>query len=50
MAGNVRLKWSSPEVRRYGTFEAATHSCGKTLGTADGLLLSGSPLTCSSGS
>lgn len=50
MAGNARLKWVSPEIRRYGTFESATHACGKTLGIADGIVVSGDPIVCPSGS
>jgi hypothetical protein len=46
MAAEARRKWISPEVRRFGTFEAATQGCDKTLGTSDGFTFQGQAIVC----
>jgi hypothetical protein len=50
MAPAAKRKWTSPEVRRFGTFEQATQGCNKTYGDSDGFLFQGAPITCASGS
>ena len=41
--------WVSPEIRKYGTFEAATQ-CEKTFGMSDGHTMMGQAIVCVSGS
>lgn len=43
----TKKKWISPEIRRFGTFEAATQ-CDKTFGDSDGNTWQGSSITCAS--
>jgi hypothetical protein len=47
MAAAQKRKWTSPEVRRFGTFEAATQGCDKHLGDADGYTFMGVNIVCS---
>jgi hypothetical protein len=47
MEGRAKRRWVSPEIRRYGTFEAATQGCDKTLGLTDGFTFEGQPIICS---
>lgn len=42
----VKRKWISPEIRRFGTFEAATQGCDKTLGLSDGYTFAGQAIVC----
>lgn len=41
--------WISPEIRKYGTFEAATQGCDKYLGPTDGFTFQGADIVCASG-
>ena len=41
-----KRKWISPEIRKFGTFEAATQGCDKTLGTTDGFTFQGQAIVC----
>jgi len=50
MAAVAKRKWISPEVRRFGTFEAATQGCDKYLGQNDGFTFQGQVVVCASGS
>jgi hypothetical protein len=51
MKEDVKRKWTSPEVRRYGTFEATTKSCNnKDFGSSDGLVFQGADITFACGS
>lgn len=43
----TKKKWVSPEIRRFGTFEAATQ-CEKTFGDSDGNTWMGSSIVCAS--
>jgi hypothetical protein len=43
----VKRKWVSPEIRRFGTFEAATQGCDKHFGDNDGYTFMGQAITCS---
>jgi len=45
-----KRKWVSPEIRRFGTFEAATQGCyNKTLGDGDAFTFQQQPtaISCS---
>lgn len=42
----AKRKWTSPEVRKFGTFEAATQGCDKTWGTTDGFTMEGIAIVC----
>ncbi len=42
----AKRKWTAPEVRKFGTFEAATQGCDKTFGTADGFTFAGQAIVC----
>jgi hypothetical protein len=42
----TKRKWVSPEIRRFGTFEAATQGCDKTLGANDGYTFQGQAIVC----
>lgn len=45
----AKRKWVSPEVRRFGTFEAATQlGCDKTYGESDGFTFAGQAIVCAS--
>jgi hypothetical protein len=46
MAAPVKRVWISPEIRKYGTFEAATQGCDKTLGSSDGFTFQGIAIIC----
>ena len=46
MAAAAKRKWISPEVRRFGTFEAATQGCDKHLGESDGFTFVGQAIVC----
>jgi len=46
MAAAAKRKWISPEVRRFGTFEAATQGCDKKLGDNDGFTFMGANIVC----
>jgi hypothetical protein len=46
----TKRKWVSPEIRRFGTFEAATQGCDKTLGSSDSFTFQGQAIVCVSGS
>ena len=46
MAAAPKRKWTSPEVRRFGTFEAATQGCNKYLGDSDGYTFMGVNIVC----
>lgn len=48
MQEKVKQEWVSPEVQRYGTFEAATQYCDKQLGGADGFTFMGDSIVCAS--
>ena len=45
MAGTKR-KWVSPEIKRFGTFEAATNGCDKKYGDGDGYTFMGMQVVC----
>lgn len=47
MAVVTKRKWISPEVRRFGTFEAATQGCDKHFGDYDGFTFMGNNIVCS---
>jgi hypothetical protein len=47
MAAPHKRAWVSPEIRRYGTFEAATQGCDKTMGATDGFTFQGQAIVCS---
>jgi hypothetical protein len=47
MAAPVKKVWVSPEIRRYGTFEAATQGCDKIWGASDGFTFQGQAIVCS---
>ena len=40
--------WETPEVQKYGTFEAATQGCDKMLGGSDGFTFMGAVVVCAS--
>lgn len=42
----AKRRWVSPEIRRFGTFEAATQGCDKTFGDSDGYTFQGQGITC----
>jgi len=42
----TKRKWIKPEVRRFGTFEAATQGCDKTWGASDGFTFEGEAIVC----
>jgi hypothetical protein len=46
MAAATKRKWISPEVRRFGTFEAATQGCDKMFGEYDGFTFMGNAIVC----
>lgn len=46
----VRRTWISPEIKKYGTFEATTQGCDKTFGSTDGFTFQGATITCASAS
>ncbi|MFL5613867.1 MAG: hypothetical protein ACJ796_09435 [Gemmatimonadaceae bacterium] len=46
----AKRKWVSPEIRRFGTFEAATQDCDKTLGLNDGFTFQGQAIVCATAS
>jgi hypothetical protein len=47
----AKRKWVSPEIRRFGTFEAATHGgCEKTFGDNDGFTFQGQAIVCATAS
>lgn len=46
MAAPQKRAWVSPEIRRYGTFEAITQECDKQLGSADGFTFIGQAIVC----
>jgi hypothetical protein len=39
-------RWVTPDVQCFGTFEAATKACDKTLGSADGFTFQGQAIVC----
>jgi hypothetical protein len=41
-----KRRWIAPEVRRFGTFEAATQGCDKQFGGTDGFTFMGQAITC----
>ena len=41
-----KRRWTAPAVRRFGTFEAATQGCDKTLGSSDGFTFQGQAIAC----
>lgn len=43
---DVKRRWVSPEIRRYGTFESATQGCNKDFGATDSFTFQGQPITC----
>lgn len=44
-----KRRWTAPEIRRYGTFEAATQSCSnKDYGTGDSITFQGMQTVCTS--
>jgi hypothetical protein len=42
----AKRKWTTPEVRKFGTFEAATQGCDKTWGLDDGFTFDGQAIVC----
>lgn len=46
MAEKQKRQWISPQIRRYGTFEAATQMCDKKLGETDGFTFAGLAIVC----
>ena len=42
----LKRRWVTPEVHSFGTFEAATKGCDKTLGSADGFTFQGQGVVC----
>jgi hypothetical protein len=42
----LKRRWVTPDVRSFGTFEAATKGCDKTLGSTDGFTFQGQGITC----
>lgn len=36
-----KRQWVAPEIRKYGSFEAATQTCIKALGSSDGFTFQG---------
>ncbi len=42
----LKRRWVTPDVRSFGTFEAATQACDKTLGSADGFTFQGQGVVC----
>lgn len=42
----LKRRWLTPDVRSFGTFEAATKACDKTLGSADGFTFEGQAIVC----
>lgn len=45
MNQSTKRTWISPEIRRYGTFEAATQSCTKDWGAGDSWSFQNQPTT-----
>jgi hypothetical protein len=45
-----KRRWVAPAVQSFGTFEAATRACDKTLGSTDGFTFQGQPIVCVSAS
>lgn len=44
-----KRRWTAPEIRKYGTFEAATQSCtNKDFGTGDSMTFQGMTTVCTS--
>ena len=44
-----KRRWTAPEIRRYGTFEAATQSCSnKDYGTGDSITCQVMQTVCTS--
>jgi hypothetical protein len=43
----TKRKWVSPEIQRFGTFEAATQGCNKYYGDGDGFTFMGQQVVCS---
>ena len=49
MNQQTKQTWTSPEIRRYGTFETATQwFCDKDFGPKDGFTFQGDPIVCAS--
>ena len=36
-----KRQWVAPEIRKYGSFEVATQTCIKALGSSDGFTFQG---------
>ena len=41
-----KRRWATPAVQSFGTFEAATRACDKTLGSTDGFTFQGQAEAC----
>ena len=41
-----KRRWVTPDVKSFGTFEAATNGCDKTFGSADGFTFEGQAVLC----
>jgi hypothetical protein len=41
-----KRQWVTPDIRRFGTFEAATLGCNKDLGSSDGFTFQGQGIAC----
>ena len=46
----LKRRWVKPDVQSFGTFEAATQGCDKTIGSADGFTFQGQGVVCVSAS
>ncbi len=42
----MKRRWVTPDVRNFGTFEAVTNGCDKTLGSSDGFTFQGQAVIC----
>ena len=42
----LKRRWVTPDVQSFGTFEAATKACDKTLGSGDGFTFQGQAIMC----
>jgi hypothetical protein len=41
-----KRRWVTPDVQSFGTFEAATQGCDKTIGSTDGYTFQGQGVVC----
>ena len=42
----LKRRWVTPDVKSFGTFEAATKGCDKSFGSSDGFTFEGQAIVC----